>query len=186
MIVSQAWASRSGEAPTPNLILPVMNYRDKPRGGMWTSTLRCDGSADLSAWESWARGAGGLDDCVDRPTWVLIPDPAARVIEVDGCRDMDDLLANYSWPTCAEWRGRDAVGCRSCHGQGCHLPALGGCWEPRMDFVLVAADGFDAVHMTARGIERLRRAHPEYVGTWECESTVWFRWAFAGRARRVR
>ena len=129
----------------------------KPRkGGLWTAQWdeRWGGG-----WVQWC-----LSEQYDGPTWkyvwLLDPEPAARVLVIDS---YDDLARAFD-----RWPHRDE---RYDHRDG-YLA-----WHR-------IAEEFDAVHVTEEGQWRTRLTHPLNLYGWDCESTVWFRWAFTS-AREV-
>jgi hypothetical protein len=127
-------------------------FRNKPSGGLWTSTLREDG---MSAWLDWCETEqwGITDEAV---VYALDPEPDVSVLVLDSQVDLLQLLATFA---------RD---------QGHDLP------KPRLtaqiDFEAVAKH-YDAIHLTERGQISTRLATPGLYG-WDTESSLWLHWAF--------
>lgn len=163
---TQLYVSDSRAQLIPELIEPV-SWRHpgttpgvKPKGCLWTSSWL--GEDDGSGWTQWCIGEsfGGPEwgNC-----WLVEPSLDARVYEIDFYSDLEQLIAEYghTWYLDTECRYS----------------------ETRPDWVKVAQD-FDAVHMTDEGQWRTRGFYPgrsvnapDLYG-WDCESTLWFRWAF--------
>jgi hypothetical protein len=106
----------------------------------------------VSGWYEWAHSEGMLP--TEATTWELTPERDAVLIEVDSLGDLTALLERYSE---GERWGR----------------------MPRIDFEAMVQDGFDGMHLTDSGQWATRMSDPSLYG-WDCESTVWFRWAFEG------
>lgn len=91
--------------PQPERIDPIQNpdtpTGNKPYGGIWTSTLRDDGS---SAWIDWCRKEEwGISD--DMAVWKLAPNPDATILVIDTYDDFRELLDAFGW----EIMGKRAV-----------------------------------------------------------------------------
>jgi len=124
---------------------------NKPAGGLWTSTLRDDGT---SAWVEWCRAERwGLTD--ESRLFTLEPDADVSVLVVDSETDLHALLDRF---------GRDDPG---------FLPKQ---QFARIDFERIAT-AYDAVHLTDAGQRATRFSRPGLYG-WDCESTLWTRWCF--------
>lgn len=124
--------------------------RRKPRGGLWTSTYRSD---EISGWAEWCRGEGYA--CGHHELFVLTPDPTAEVYEIDRYDDLTALHATYGR---TERRGSFEY--------------------HHIDWTLVG-ERFAGVHLTDSGQWATRLSSPYDLYGWDCESTLWFRWAFA-------
>lgn len=123
----------------------------KPAGGLWTSTLRDDGGC---AWLDWCR-ANDWGPADDDHIYVLEPEPNARVIVIDGVDDMRSA--------------QDTFARVDLH------PAISRSFAA-LDYEEIA-ETYDAVHVTDQGQRETRFSRPGLYG-WDCESTVWLRWAF--------
>jgi hypothetical protein len=164
----QAWvgdgSAPARERPAPGMFVPVgasdypsvkPNWYKGKTGGMWTSTF----DARLgSAWIQWCLSE---HFCCDREnptwhTWLLGPEPTARVYVIDDYADLHALVVAYPHGE-RDWPVRPQV-----------RPA----WHR-------IAEHFDAVHLTAAGQDATRLSHPLDLYGWDCESTLWLRWAFA-------
>ncbi len=168
----QAWVGDgNGSAlarPEPHLFLPVEaspSPSSKPRaagrkaGGLWTSTFDERHGSD---WVQWCLSEEFRCDreTASWQTWLLDPDPAARVVEIDCYADLQALVDAYP------------------HAQ--HYPDRGsGAWSEVRPAWHEIAEHFDAVHLTERGQWDTRLSHPLDLYGWDCESTLWLRWAFA-------
>lgn len=131
------------------------SYSNKPGGGIWTSSYR-DGT---SGWVEWCRAEnfGGVDA---KPWWQLTPDPEATLIVIDSEVDMLALLDRYGRPFDDVMPDRRVL-----------------------DFDALIATGHAGLTATERGFWACRMGDFTTLGlglySWDCESTVWFRWAFA-------
>ncbi|HET6919407.1 MAG TPA: hypothetical protein VFI46_08085 [Jiangellaceae bacterium] len=101
-----------------------------------------------SGWAQWC-----IVDAYKRPpfhVWLLDVDPGARIYTVDSYADLAGLVASYGDP---ESRYTD------------------------LSWGLIARD-YDGLHLTDAGQWATRLSHPHDLYTWDCESTLWFRWVF--------
>lgn len=168
---TQAWVSRlpKENAPDDDTLAPecfepvkTPEYpRWKPRsGGLWTSTYLGVLGSD---WIRWCRSesfyCNGNGDEGFR-VWLLEPDRDARIYEIDSYADLERLVEGY--PQHPEDELADL------HLGVFTQPAWGE----------VAAD-YDAIHLTEEGQWATRMTHPLSLYGWDCESTLWLRWAFA-------
>lgn len=173
MLGRQLWVGRGTEAGEPERALaperfkaPGSRYSDstrpscKPRGGLWTSTLSGEQG---SAWVQWCLSEGFDCDRED-PTWPscwgLDPDPQARIVVIDSYGDLRGLCLKYGR---THTFGEDADG--------------GPFHDTYPDWTLLA-EHYDAVHMTEEGQWATRLSEPLNLYGWDCESTLWLRWAF--------
>lgn len=144
----------------PALFLPVetgeRTYRKKPdRGGLWTSTYF--DFHPFSAWGDWCQeNEWSLD--VDLRLFTLEPESGARVYEVNSYEDLVWLFTIY---------GRDPKN------------PIGMLYRTERELVWenIAAD-YDAVHLTEQGQYETHLSMPYDLYGWDCESTLWLRWAF--------
>ena len=143
----------SEDEPTPEKFDPPTNaggLMNKPEGGLWTSTLRDDGTC---AWLEWCRAESwGLTD--ETKLYALEPASDIAVLEIDSFDDLQELLY--------QWRRKNIP------------PALER-FAP-LDFEAMA-HGIDAIHLTKRGERKTRYSTPGLYG-WDCECTLWLQWAF--------
>jgi hypothetical protein len=167
-VKTQLWIDHEGYGkPCAERYTPVRGKRSgaKPAAGcaFWTSTHGDEDS--WLAWlvgEDWFPGKGRLED---HGFWLLEPDPAARVYEINTLDDLVALLRDYGVPKYPT------------------IPDDILAEDKRPDFEAMARDGFDGVHLTGEGQWRTRLSFPSLYG-WDCESTLWFRWAFTA-ARQI-
>lgn len=128
------------------------HFRNKPSGGLWTSTLHDDGT---SAWLDWCEDERwGLTN--ETVVYALDPEPDASVFVLDSQGDLLRLLGSF-----ARDKDHDLL-----------KPRL----TAQIDFEAVAKH-YDAIHLTERGQISTRLATPGLYG-WDTESTLWLRWAF--------
>lgn len=153
----QAWVGR--ERPVPEkfvAVTPSDHPSQKPRRqGFWTSTWHPEHG---SGWVQWCLSEEYGCDRSDPsfPIWTLTPEDDARVYEIAGYSDLDALVAAYPHEL--------------------HYP--GSAWSDlRPDWAAIAVD-FDAVHLTDEGQWATRLSMPLDLYGWDCESTLWLRWAF--------
>lgn len=157
---AQAWVPRGDDPPAAARFRPVRNrpfpwVKPEHDGGLWTSTWQ---PGTGSGWIQWCIEESFDCDC-DSPTfpvWKLTPDPAARVARIDSLADLEALVAAYPAAD-PEWRAA-------------------GRFEHHPDWQRIA-DDFDAVNLTDAGQWATRLTDPGLYG-WDCESTLWLRWAF--------
>lgn len=162
-----------GSRPHVRLLNPVRNYDNdyrimgimcKPIGGMWTSTLDRHGS-------DWTRWHGDIE----WGGYVVYPLRRARVFEIDSISDYERLLNWYGYAP-------------PMNPNGSHND----CWMV-LNYEKLSKK-CDGLHLTKKGqtetnyyIPRERRGlMPPMLNAWDCESTVWFRWAFSKKIDYVR
>lgn len=158
---AQAWTGERRPSPErfedPLPRLPNGGWA-KPVGGFWTSTYD---DRRLSDWCQWCLSAewNVSRDIPVFPIWELEPEPEAKVLRIDSLADLATVVEQYpSKPLDPEL--------------GPELPD----WQ-FPDWPAVAED-YDAVHLTADGQWETRLTQPYNLYSWDCESTLWFRWAF--------
>lgn len=126
----------------------------KPRsGGLWTSTFL--GMGQISGWAQWCRDETFGHD--KARLWLLTPDPEANVVHVDTLADLHDLHERY--------------GITETFGEGRYT-------DHQLDWSAMVDVGVDAMHLTDEGQWATRLSHPIDLYGWDCESTLWLRWAF--------
>lgn len=145
------WSVGSGE-PYAAAFRSVASERArcKPYGGMWTSTHL--GPDELSGWAQWCRDERWGDN--DADLWLLTPEPDASVYIVDSYDDLKFL--------------------HQCYGR---TEDRGSYQSHYIDWTLVA-ERYAAVSLTDEGQWRTRLTMPYDLYGWDCESTLWLRWAF--------
>lgn len=139
-------------------LLPVPMV-DKPRGGLWTSTWT--GPETISDWARWCCQENFAGGCT-HDVWLLHPDPEAKIFMIDSREALKHLYDTYPKPL---------------------FGANGEVILPGVNWFLVATI-YDAVSLTVEAFwsNRFTDYHELGMGTygWDCESTCWFRWRFAG------
>lgn len=132
-------------------------YMNKPRYGLWTSTFN-DGKSD---WVRWCVdeqfGSLGSKDGPHHGV-LLTPLPTARLLCIDTEAALIGATTAYALPMYA--------------GQAC------------LNFNRISED-YDGVHLTEEGQRATRYSSPHDLYGWDCESTVWFRWAFEDAVEEV-
>ena len=130
---------------------PVVNRNFvKPKHGLWTSTWL--GEEKVSGWIEWCRSEGFSTGA--HRTWLLTPEPEARIAVVREMQDLKTLLNLYPL----------------------HRGKSENHYMQYLDFERMARD-FDGMHLTDAGQWETRLTEPNLYG-WDCESTCWFRWPF--------
>lgn len=143
---------------------PVVNdpddYRQKPRhGGLWTSTWR-EKTQD-SAWVAWCQD-NSFGDVEQMAWWLLTPAKDIRVYTIASVAGLERCLQEYGRPHLLAQRV-------SVFTQFAKKRVL--------DFERLAQD-YDCLHLTARGASETHLSLPNDMNSWDCESTLWFRWCF--------
>lgn len=147
--------------PCADTFVDVENRRHaKPLGGFWTSTFDKEIG---SAWLDWARQE--IPRMVSKKTrgsYLLLP-KSANICIINCIGDARILEKKYPHPQL-----------ESLHTYG--RP------EQLLDWEAIAKD-FDAVHLTHQGYKEIEDLAGEYdydcsFFSWDCESTLWFRWCF--------
>lgn len=149
----------AGKQPTAKGFIPATDgsatsSRFKPNGGLWTSTL-IDGT---TGWVDWCRGEdfGGVDA---HAWWQVTPEPDARVLVIDGERDLRAVAEAFP-------RDTGYVG----------IPYIP---ERTVSFEAMIAAGYAGLRVTHEGHWETRYLHGVLnTYSWDCESTVWLSWCF--------
>ncbi len=148
---------------------PVENRLPKPRGGLWTSSLR-GGECE---WIEWCRESGFYEG-VER-AFLLEVEDGVRVLTVDTLEDLKEVVAEYGL---YGYTG-DPLGDGPSVVYPGDLDRLEG-WFPAHfvpNFEGVAGD-FDGFRVTSRGQRETRFSMPLNLYGWDSESTLWFDWCF--------
>ena len=130
--------------------------------GLWTSTFL--GEAQVSDWARWCRDNEFAGP--DFRVWMLDVNPAAHVWEIDDGDDLDALMSEYGAPS------------------SYNLGGVADRMFPYVDYDRMVADGIVGVHLTEEGQRRThgmaldRPVNAWSLYGWDCESTLWLRWAF--------
>lgn len=127
-------------------------YLNKPTGGLWTSSLK-DGT---SGWIEWCLGEA-FGDVAATPWWKMTPDPAAVILQVETMADYRAIMETYG----ELYSDADPV--------------------PVFNWSRIAEDGYAGLNLTEAGAVACRWGGIEdgmCMYAWDCESTVWFSWAF--------
>lgn len=149
----QVWVDRSNNhEPLSEKIKNVVNDCVKPTGGFWTSSPH---EKWPSHWIDWMINASFHDDEPYR-LWHLLPEPTAKLLVVDSEFDLEAVLKR--WPWCRTFPDFEAIS---------EFP----------DFEAIS-ELYDGFHLTDYGQWATRTSLPQNLYGWDCESTLWFRWAF--------
>ena len=142
-------------------VAPVQNdfeayYRQKPKGGFWTSSWQEE--TQDSAWVEWCRGEDF--DGVDEKMWFLLtPNPDCKLYIIDSQQDFHRCLMEY--------------------GQPASIASIDPIFAQKrvIDFEKLAKE-YDGLHVTEHGSYVNHLSYPNDLNAWDCESTLWFRWCF--------
>lgn len=154
MVDTQMWIGES--ELSQSTFEPVQNQDDpihKPRGGLWTSTVRDD---ERSGWLDWMETNDFYTG--DEEVWHLEPEDDLDVMLIEDKPHLEAILENYS---------RD-LGHPSLAIQSRTFAPL--------DFEGIA-ENYDAIRLTYEGQWNTRMTRPGLYG-WDCETVLWLRWAF--------
>lgn len=152
----QVWVGN--EEPAPDQIEPIENLDDrpmfnKPKGGLWTSSLRED---TTSGWIEWMKRER-WSNVQDPEAWVLTPADEIDVYTVDTVADLAEIAEQSDDPRFAHMRtGRTVI-----------------------DFESVFEE-YDAIHLTTKGQRATRFTaidEPDLYG-WDSECVLWDGWHF--------
>ena len=157
----QLFISRKGEPKDDKMLAAAPGYH-KPSGGLWTSTLRPDGS---SGWTEWcAAEQFGTDEPSE--AYVLTPQPCL-VFEIGGFADVERLFRQYGVADPSYMRGSSEP-----------------IWRYGTINWSAFSDDYDAMHVNEGGLWGLAPAEMPlrlacmFLNGWDCESTCWLRWKF--------
>jgi hypothetical protein len=166
MLAEQLFLASDRTPPRPYAMWRVRNDWDcrysglgKPSGGLWTSTV---GGRD--SWLSFCVRDAGFHK--GSTPWVLQPWDDAKVFTLQGPESLAMLRRAY----------------------GSYVPMYEGSPRPRWryDWELMRADGWDGFHLATPFSPQLR-FNPDdmtWYG-WDCVCTLWLRWVFLERPRRL-
>lgn len=135
--------------PRPESIIRVTNKQWVKPYGGLWTSTYIDNS---SGWVDWCLNEQ-LDWVENRRWFLLVPDPNARIFVVNDIDDMDILFERY----------QDRL----------DYPSMSS-----INFEAMSED-YDAMTVTEDGQWKTRMTFPKNLYGWDCESTCWFRWAFA-------
>jgi len=146
-------------------VVPVENseeagYVKKPKRGtgFWTSTWRPE--TQDSEWVEWCAGENYSNPYAD--TWhLLTPKSDTQLYVIDSHADLLHLLDLYPWESRATRIMREAGFART-----------------TIDFEHLSKE-YDGIHLTERGNAQTHLSYPHELNSWDCESTLWFRWCFS-------
>lgn len=144
-------------------ILPVQNrktgWRNKPRGGFWTSTFLPRGRF-TSDWVCFL-GEEALEE--KRKHLLLQVKSSAKVFHIDSESDLTELIKKY--PDTAMMERQKSF-------------MQYGSVDAPIDWESVSKV-YDGVHLTEKGQHETRDSSPYDLSGWDAESTVWFRNVFS-------
>lgn len=148
------------EPPKPEKLQTVQNREDfplKPCGGLWTSTFYPDMGSD---WVQWCVG-----NSIRPGLWqnyLVYPKQDARILQIDSYEDLESLMGQYEYSPMKEK-----------FDTGFELPGI----LRGLNYEEIAKK-YDAIHLTTRGERTTHLSFPFSMYSWDCESTLWFRWVF--------
>lgn len=142
------------QKPAVNCMTPIQNRAFiKPYGGIWTSTFL--GEKEGSEWVQWCLSEQfGFGADGDFPAWLLYPIEHPNLFVVDSYADLEKAIESFGYPI---YEGSSMV---------------------LLNYEKMVAAGFDGFHLTARGRWETHHSFPHNLYGYDCESTIWFRWAF--------
>lgn len=157
----------STESTLTPTVRPVKNdrltsLRNKPANetGLWTSTWRK--KTRDSEWAEYAEDVWGTTD--EQCWFLLTPDPGAHLCVIDSSQALALLIERYP----LEYPG--------------WLTRLPGSFLSPLEFTGIDFEQmsleYDGLHLTHQASVRLHLSFPLNMNSWDCESTIWFRWCF--------
>ena len=123
--------------------------------GLWTSTWREE--TQDSDWVEWCVGED-FGKPYEKNWYLLTLQEDIKLYVIDSLRGLHKLLRAYPWDQ-NKWRE---------YGFRCIA----------IDFEKLALD-YDGIHLTEKGNEETHLSYPDDLNSWDCESTLWFRWCFS-------
>ena len=169
-LAPQAWCrdpEQDTETPRPERFTDVVGVDglNKPgrlervNRGLWTSTFL--GEEQVSNWVHWCTSESFAGP--DFRVWTLDVDPAARVWEIDDGDDLDAFMREYGAPSPYEVH---------------HLGGRADGMFPYVDYEIVGVHLTEEGQWRTRGMSLDRPVNAWSLYGWDCESTLWLRWAF--------
>lgn len=161
-----------GEPPDPARMAPLSmepssadraRPPDKPHGGLWTCRYQPADPELGFAWVRWCeRFRWSPDPQAPIRLWRLSA-PHPKLLVIDSQATFDAIRREYphSWMPPAMQQP----------------PSLAGVFA-EIDYVAVAAAGYDAVELTPTGLDDLRDGWPPRLVTWDVPSILWLAWCF--------
>ncbi len=152
---TQVWIG--ARAPRAELLNEIVDIgRSKPRGGgLWTSTQDALHGSD---WLRWCKEAKYSIMAEAWSAWLLQVAPEARVYEIDSHQDLERLAEQF--PVISAERDR-----------------------VRTPSWYAVSHEYDGVRLTKAGQRATRHSTLLNLDDWDCECTLWFRWAFTAVRR---
>lgn len=172
----QVWVG--AEEPTPEKVDPIKNSEDaapkKPKGGLWTSTLKREDGEVSSAWIEWMKGEK-YSTCQDPKAWILYPKEDLSVYTINDVQDAAGIMKPDP-----RYRGMTIE-------------------EYTIDWAHVfGIEEYDAIHLTDEGQWRTRFPNKGWIDEngdrvwekkttdyrkyslygWDCECFLWEGWNF--------
>lgn len=141
-------------------------YRKKPAQGtgLWTSSWR-EKTRD-SDWIEWCRGDNFGEP--EKQSWFLLtPAKDTRICTISSYYELAATLKRFPL-TYAHVSQMELVDMSAGYFNE-HFTGF--------DFERMAEE-YDGLHLTEEAAGRLHLSYPVDMNSWDCESTVWFRWVF--------
>lgn len=157
---TQLWVDHKGDgAPRAEGIVPVRNEEFRTS---WPKPARGTGMwtsthGTAGSWLDWMRQEGWFPNEDSARYWLIDVAPSARVYVIDSVADLEQLIQRFPKRVPSDFAQVD--------------------WA-------AAGASFDGIHLTVGGQWATRLQEPNLYG-WDCESTLWFRWAFTGTPREI-
>jgi hypothetical protein len=179
LFVGRKPLKRRLEPPSMRFDADHMRPLGKPHGGLWT----CRELPEFPGYTPWLesgayRVVGGRRDAIWR-----ITAPAARLLTIDTSADLGAAFERYP----ADFL--EAINLRAI------LPPdqWAATQMPELDHAAIAADGYDGLEVTARGLHAPFEGSSAHWNVWwplaltgyDVPTILWYRWAFRGRPERV-
>lgn len=155
-IRTQMWIGE--EEPQRSKFEQVSNSDDlihKPLGGLWTSTVRDDGTSD---WLDWVNTEDFYHE--DQEVWFLEPREELDIVRIDRQVELESIIERY------DRRERPSEP---------PLVVAADSFAP-IDFERMAEE-HDGIHLTESGQWETRMSRPGLYG-WDAETVCWFHWRF--------
>lgn len=156
---TQVWVSN--EEPKPEEVDPIKNSEDgpmkKPKGGLWTSTLRTtEGDEVSSGWIEWMKSERWCN-VKDPQAWVLEPKNDVDIYVIDSVADAREIMIPDE-----RYRGYSIE-------------------EYRIDWAEVfGIREYDGIRLTRKGQIETRFPDDRRFSLygWDCECILWEGWQF--------
>jgi hypothetical protein len=156
MIETQMWIGE--QSPLESKFERIRNSDElihKPTGGLWTSTVRDDGTSD---WLDWCE----IEDFYheDQNVWWLEPRAEIDLVRIDRHVELEAVISAF------DRRVNDDAG---------PVVKTTETFAP-IDYEAMSG-AYDGLHLTEDGQRNTRMTTPGLYG-WDAETVLWFEWCF--------